>query len=132
MGWSSSGTWLAALGGSALLVTSRWTSRDRAGRPPIPVLCIATTDAAAAIAAATVKSSGANNSGGGGCSTSDRRFATFAWAPTTAQESTLAALEARSAVACLFDVTFADGAVPRRAVPRATVAPPLLPAAPPR
>ena len=93
--WSATGRWLAAAGGTTLLVVPRDLA---AGEPP--TVC----DAA----------------DGGRCP----RFDAFAWSPSVHTESLLAALAARSGAAYLFDARRADGAVPRVAVPIATVRPP--------
>jgi len=128
VGWSSAGRWLAALGGTSLLVvpqgqptasagpTAGATSEvlswaraartatgppDAAGRPAIPILCVGA------------------------------RLATFAWAAAhigardgARRESLLCALEARTCRVLLFDLERVDGGVPQRAWPVVAVAMP--------
>jgi hypothetical protein len=128
VGWSSAGRWLAALGGTSLLVvpqgqptasagpTAGATSEvlswaraartatgppDAAGRPAIPILCVGA------------------------------RLATFAWAAAHSgardgarRESLLCALEARTCRVLLFDLERVDGGVPQRAWPVVAVAMP--------
>jgi hypothetical protein len=107
LAWSSKGHWLAALGGSALLVIT--PSMHRTGVPP--TMCIAD---AAGHARCTVRDAPPP--------IESSRFCAMAWCPNTRYEALLAALEVRTGCTQLFDVRVSDYAVPRRCAPIATVA----------
>jgi hypothetical protein len=92
--WSHQGRWLAAAGGTVLMAAPAGLRRGVA-----PTLCVAPGGARPRVAA-------------------------VAWCPDPRRETLLAAVEAGAGVAHVFDVRHADQAVPRRATPLLTVAPP--------
>ena len=98
-GWSAGGSWLAAAGGTALLVVP---SELPAGEPPIR--CVLPPPEAAGPAPA-------------------RTFGALAWCPARQHECLLAAMESPAGRAHLFSVASADtsGTVPRHAKPLLTV-----------
>jgi len=94
--WSAEGKWLAACGGSGLLVVQQDLPKGEA-----PTVCLPPTQSE-------------------DCRT--RGFAAIAWSPGTGpRERILAGVSALTGECALYDVTLADQAVPRRALPIATV-----------